>query len=412
MQFRKQTLDNGLVALGEVNPQAYTAAVGFFVRTGSRDEGPEESGLSHFLEHMIFKGSETRNADQVNQEFDRLGAMNNAYTSKESTVFWAVVLPEYLEPVTELLADILRPALREEDFQTEKEVILEEIRMYLDQPPFGADEECEELHFAGHPLANRVLGTMESIRAMTPQRMRDYFQRRYRADNIVAVVAGRVDFDAWCDQLQRLCGAWPGGSQPRPIVPPRRHPGFHVRHKPQATQQYVVQLAAAPGCESPQRWVAELAAVVLGDSVGSRLYWELVEPGRAEHAALHYVDYQGGGIFWTTMSCQPQAAQENLRRLADVYAQAIVEGVREDELHRAKTKTKARLVLAAERTHRRLFSVGGNWLSLERYFSLEEELQQIDAVDPEQVAQLLTQFRLDQPTSVTVGPLRPEELSP
>jgi len=405
LEFRKHELENGLVVLGEVNPQASTTAVGFFVRTGSRDEEPEESGLSHFLEHMVFKGSATRDADQVNQEFDRLGAMNNAYTSKESTVFWAVVLPEFLEPVTELLADILRPALREEDFQTEKEVILEEIRMYLDQPPFGADEECEELHFAGHPLANRVLGTVESIQAMTPQRMRAYFQRRYLAGNIVAVVAGQVDFAAWCEQLGRLCGSWPEGTAPRQVTPAARHPGRHVRHKPEATQQYVVQLAAAPGCESPRRWAAELAAVVLGDSVGSRLYWELVEPGRAEHAALHYVDYQGAGIFWTTMSCQPQAAQDNLQRLADLYQQATQEGVSEEELQRAKTKTKARLALAAERTHRRLFTVGGNWLALGEYLSLEEELRRVDAVTADQVAQVLRQSQLDQHTCVTVGPL-------
>ncbi len=404
MQFHKAQLSNGLTVLGEVNPRAYTTAVGFFVRTGSRDEEPGEWGLSHFLEHMVFKGSTRRNADQVNREFDAMGALNNAYTSKESTVFWAVVLPELVDRVTELLADILRPALRDEDFHTERQVILEEIRMYLDQPPFGADEECEELHFGGHPLAHRVLGTQQSIGSMTPEQMRSYFQRRYVAGNIVAVVAGRVDFDHWVKQLERWCGSWPSGEAPRSTPPAQRHFGFHVRCKPQATQQYVVQLAPAPGCEHPLRWAAELTSIILGDSVGSRLYWALVEPGLAEHCSLHYVDYQGEGVFWTTMSCAPEKVEQNLDILEQVYAQAMAQAVLEEELQRAKVKTKARLVLAAERPRQRLFAVGGNWLALRRYESLQDELQKVDEVSVQQVVQVLEQFRLDQNTCVTVGP--------
>src|SRR5271155_4315444 len=134
MPFHSHKLANGLQVIGESSPSARSAALGFFVRTGSRDETPEVSGVSHFLEHMVFKGTPHRTADQVNREFDRIGADYNAFTSEENTVFHAAVLPEYLPRAIDILADILRPSLRAEDFDTEKKVIIEEIGMYDDQP--------------------------------------------------------------------------------------------------------------------------------------------------------------------------------------------------------------------------------------------------------------------------------------
>src|SRR2546422_620620 len=134
MHFHHHTLANGLTLVGETSPSARSAALGFFVRTGARDETPEVSGVSHFLEHMVFKGTPRRSAFDVNRDFDRIGADYNAYTSEEPTVFHAAVLPEYLPQALDILADILRPSLRDEDFQTEKQVIIEEIGMYEDQP--------------------------------------------------------------------------------------------------------------------------------------------------------------------------------------------------------------------------------------------------------------------------------------
>ena len=161
MEFLKHILPNGLEIVAERNPKAYSTALGFFVRAGSRDETDEVAGVSHFLEHMMFKGTPTRTADDVNREFDEMGASYNAFTSEEHTVYYAAVLPEYQVQASELLADILRPSLRLEDFEMEKQVILEEIRMYEDQPPFGADEKCRALYFGEHPLARSVLGTVE-----------------------------------------------------------------------------------------------------------------------------------------------------------------------------------------------------------------------------------------------------------
>jgi predicted Zn-dependent peptidase len=140
VQFRKHTFDNGLELVAECNAEARSASVGFFVRTGARDETDDVAGVSHFLEHMVFKGTPKRTAEQVNLDFDAMGADYNAFTSEEQTVYYASILPEYVDRAVDLLADIMRPSLRQEDFDTEKKVIIEEIRMYLDQPPYGADD--------------------------------------------------------------------------------------------------------------------------------------------------------------------------------------------------------------------------------------------------------------------------------
>src|SRR6478735_5747882 len=138
MTFHQHTLPNGLTILGETNPAALSVAVGFFVKTGSRDETPEVSGVSHFLEHMVFKGTPRRTALDVNRDFDKIGADYNAFTSEENTVFYSAILPEYLPQAVDILADILRPSLRDDDFNMEKKVIIEEIGMYEDRPGWSA----------------------------------------------------------------------------------------------------------------------------------------------------------------------------------------------------------------------------------------------------------------------------------
>src|SRR5436309_620388 len=159
VRFHSQLLPNGLQIIGETSPSARSVALGFFVRTGSRDETAQVSGVTHFLEHMVFKGTPRRSADDVNRDFDRIGAHYNAYTSEENTVFYAAILPEYLPQAVDLLADILRPSLRVEDFDMEKNVIIEEIGMYEDQPMWSAYDHAKRVYFAEHPA---VLGAGRS----------------------------------------------------------------------------------------------------------------------------------------------------------------------------------------------------------------------------------------------------------
>src|SRR3954463_5769436 len=175
MQFHHTVLENGLRVIAEVNGRARSVAAGVFVKAGSRDEAPEEAGVSHFLEHMVFKGTPRRDALAVNRDFDRVGAKHNAQTSEEDTVYHVTCLPEYLPRAFDVLSDILRPSLREDDFETEKKVIIEEIKMYLDNPMSVAYEAAKAAHFGPPPLGQSILGSVKSISAMTADQMRSYF---------------------------------------------------------------------------------------------------------------------------------------------------------------------------------------------------------------------------------------------
>ncbi|MCH7727957.1 MAG: insulinase family protein, partial [Planctomycetes bacterium] len=166
-----------------------------------------------------------------------------------------------------------------------------------------------------------------------------------------------------------------------------------------------VELAAAPGSEQPQRYAADVLTTILGDSSGSRLYWDLVDTGEAEHAGLYYGDYQGAGVFWTSLSCDPDRAAANLQKVLDIYHEAEEKGFTPKELEQARSKTKSRLVLSGERPRSRLFNVGGNWLQRAEYRSVQDDIAAIDAVTLEEVNNVLRQYPLTTNTTVTVGPL-------
>lgn len=403
MEFRESVLANGLEVVAECNSQAHSTALGFFVKTGARDEQPESAGVSHFLEHMVFKGTARRTADDVNREFDEMGAHYNAFTSEEKTVYYAAVLPEYQFRALELLADIMRPALREQDFKTEKQVILEEIQMYLDQPPFGADDRCKAAHFAGHPLGHSVLGTPESVGRLPVAAMREYFERRYSPANIALVAAGRVDFDALVQMAQRHCGDWRKLEAPRHVQPAPLHAGFECMRKEGVTQQYALQIASGPSATDDDRFAAKLLATVLGDESGSRLFWTLIDPGLAEHASLGHYDYLGTGMYLTYLSCAPEQAAANLQRILDLYREAEARGVSEQELAQAKSKINSRVVLSSERPRGRLFNLGANWTNRREYRSVKDDLDAVDAVSVDQIAAVLAKYPLSQATTVTIG---------
>lgn len=410
MTFRHHVLPNGLEIVAEVRPQAYSCALAFFVRAGARDEAPEVSGVSHFLEHMVFKGSHRRSAEQVNRELDELSVGSNAFTSEEQTVYFATTLPEDQRSLVELLADMLRPALRPDDFETEKQVILEEIAKYDDQPPYGAHEKCLAAFFGEHPLGQSILGTTASIRALSRQQMLDYFEQRYSPGNIVLAAAGRVDFEGLVEEAAEYCGQWTGRAALRHHPPVQPRTGFQVLHKPQAVQEYVVQLAPGPSARDDDRYPARLLAAIVGDDVGSRMFWELVDTGRAETATLGTQEFEDAGAFCTWMACLPELAADNLQRIRQIVEQVQSEGVTEEELTRAKNKVCAHLVLHAERSANRLFAVGSSWLIRRDYRTVREAVQRYQAVTLKDLQRVLTRFDLTQGATVAVGPL--ETLAP
>ena len=404
MQFREQSLTNGLQIVAECNLDAHSIAVAFCVNTGSRDEEHPVSGVSHFLEHMVFKGTDTLSVNDVNQRFDQMGAEYNAWTGKEHTSYYAVALPEYQNDVVKLWCELMRPALREDDFDTEKQVILEEIRMYDDQPPFAADEVCEEDYYGDHPLANRVLGTEESVTGMRVEAMREYFQSHYSPQNIVLAAAGQIDFTALVESADRFCGAWRTEAVTRVSRSVQSECHRRVIQRSASSQQYVIQLSKGPNSQDRRRYATHLLVSLLGDSSGSRLYWELLHPGLAEQISTHYYEYDDAGLIMTWMCCDPDSVEKNLRAIRLVYEKAHANGFDGAELARAKTKLNSRLVLSGERPQNRMLSVGLGWIRDGRYRSICDEMEAFNAVTLEDIHGVLSDYSLLQYSSTTVGP--------
>ncbi|WP_339742215.1 pitrilysin family protein [uncultured Rubinisphaera sp.] len=398
------TLPNGLSIVGEINPNVQSVAFGFFVRVGSRDETDEVSGVSHFLEHMVFKGTENYTPMDVNRIFDEVGAKYNASTSEEVTLFYAAVLPEYLAQTFELVSSILYPSLRTDDFDMEKNVILEEIGMYDDMPAFSAYEKLMQTHFDGHPLSRSILGTVESITALTADQMRDYHKSNYLSGNITLAIAGNIDWPTVMELAEKHCAHWPSGMTDRPTQEAVPAGGLAVMTKGSSIQEHVAQMTPAPTSQSDLRFAADILSVIVGDDANSRLYWELIEPGHAEAAELSYNEYDGSGAYMTFLTCHPDDVEKNMAVMARIFEEVNKNGVTSEEIEQAKNKVASRIVLRSERPMGRLSSLGSNWVYRKEYRSVEDDLNTLQSLTLDDIDALLKAYPLGHTTTVAIGP--------
>ncbi|HEU4740336.1 MAG TPA: pitrilysin family protein [Meiothermus sp.] len=389
LDFKEAKLPNGLTVIAEVNPEAKSLALGYFVKTGSRDETPAESGISHFLEHMVFKGTPRRDALEVNLEFDRMGAQYNAFTSEENTVYYGAVLPEFGGRLLDLLTDLMRPALRQEDFDTEKNVILEEIALYADRPNVMLFDWARPKFFRGHPLGNSVLGTTESITAMTREQMVDYHARRYAPANLVLAMAGKVDWEAMLEQAARLTADWQPYSAGREYPPFEALPGDVREPYAKATQTYLALLAPGLSAQDERRYAAAVLASILGEEGNSRLYWALTHRGLVESASAGHDDSDQAGLFYVYAQTDPQ----NEAAVVDILREELnlleAHGVSQEEVRRAKNKLATGIVFAGETPMNRLFNLGMSYQYNGVYEPLSEIAHKVEAVTPAEVNALL-----------------------
>lgn len=405
MEFRQHQLENGLQVIAEVNPQAYSTAIGFFVTAGSRDETPDIGGVSHFLEHMAFKGTPNRSAEDVNRELDEMGSHSNARTGEERTIYHSTVLPEFQDRAVRLLADILRPSLRTDDFEMEKKVICEEIMMYDDQPPFGGHELIMKSYFGDHPLGQSILGTVESVTALTPERMRAYFDQRYSPGNITLVLAGQVDFDSLIRTVEDACGHWKAVDAPRHCTPVHPKLEFNCVHKESAAQEYLLQLCNGPDNQDPDRFATRILCSIFGDDSGSRLFWEFVDTGLAEYAVMGAYEYEQAGILMTFFCGVPELAESNYERLVGLQNKLHNDGVTESELELAKAKIASGIVLASERPENRMFAVGSNWLARGQYLTTREVAECYQRITLDDVNRVARKYPMAPANTLAIGPL-------
>lgn len=405
MTFQKTEFSNGLTLLGELNPDARSMAAGYFVRTGARDETLEVNGVSHFLEHMLFKGTETRSPHDINREFDELGAQYNAFTSEENTVYYGAVLPEHQEPVIDLLTDMMRPALRQDDFDMEKNVILEEIAMYQDRPQFSVFDQARRTFYPRHPLGFSILGSTASIRDLPRDRMQEYWAHRYASNNLFLALTGNYDWDCATQQVEQLTRDWQPAETPRDTSEPAGTSAVRVIPCDRFQQAHLVFVIPGVSAQSEQLYAAEVAAEAIGAAEGSRLYWKLIEPGRAETVRMYHSEEDGAGQFFIYGSAAPDRAQEIVDAVREVLAEATRNGLTAAEVDRARRKIASSLVLQAETPFGRLLHVGFDWQYRRKLRPISEVVDCVLAVTPADVEALFARRPFDQGALVGLGPI-------
>jgi predicted Zn-dependent peptidase len=403
--YKEARLSNGMMLVGEVDQSTHTAAAGFFVRTGARDEPAAIMGVSHFLEHMMFKGSAKRSALDVNNDFDQIGASHNAFTSGEMTAFHAHVLPEYLSAAIEILSDILRPALRNEDFEEERGVILEEIAMYEDNPFMGLYEQMMEAYYKEHPLAHKVLGTKKTVGELPLANMTEYFHNRYAADNLILAVAGQLDFEKITNQVEKLCGNWPRGK------PGREKPAFTATPKEftkvmsKTNRAYLGMMMPAPALGDMRRYASSLISQIIGDREGSKFYWSVVETGLAEEASCSFEGRDGLGEYLVFAACEMKNVAEVEKRLRDEMS-SLGENLKQEELDRARARIATGIALASERPSGRMHRLGSQWAYGLPPIPIEQEMDRIEKLTLKDLRDCLKEFPLN---PIVVGRLLPSK---
>ncbi|MDZ7800494.1 MAG: pitrilysin family protein [Trueperaceae bacterium] len=405
VQREVRTLPGGVTLLMEVDPAAPSAAAAWLAPVGSRDEPDQRAGASHLLEHMAFKGPAELNAGELDRRLDALGADVNAFTGEDRTAYHGTVLPEHLGALNEALAAMLRPALRPEDLEVERAVVLEEIAMTHDQPDDRALETAAARYFAGHPLGRPVLGTRASVAGLTRDALDAWRARHYAPARLVVALAGRFDPDAEADRVARLAEALAAdGSTPEPRVAPTPHAGRSQEGDPSVTRAYGAMLAPGVAADEEARIAAALLARVLGEPGHGALHWALVDPGLAEQAGLDHEPGAGFGTWTGWYAAAPDRAAEARARFEATLLEAQDAPLDPAAWHRARRTLATDIALRAESSLGRALALADAWLDRRALHDPRALLARVHATEPEEGEALLARRPFDAMHLHVLGP--------
>lgn len=392
--FAEHRLPNGLRVICETLPNVRSVAVGFLVRTGSRHESATVHGVSHFLEHMCFKGTPTRSSHEINVRFDELGSMYNAFTGKEHTVYYGWLPAERLEPQLELLADMMRPALPAADYETERKVILEEIAMNDDSFDRHVSNFLHRIVFQDHPLAHEILGEKETIAGLPREAMVAYHRSHYSAGNTVLLASGAIQPEALFAAAGRYCGGW-NGSAPtasRAAVPPARLPtGVHRLQLDRFKQQSIVVAFPSVGYGTADDEVLAALSALFGGH-NSRCFWNIVQQGICSHAGVVWLSYADCGLLAFYADGEPERCEAMLQALRGEIERMVSEGFSSEEVERVKNQRRTQLALEGESPRTRLMQLVDDLEEEDRPRSMATRLAEVEAVTPTRIADYLRRY--------------------
>ncbi len=386
MHYDLTTLPNGLRIISQDMPSLRSLSIGAWVDTGSRDETPIEAGASHFLEHLLFKGSEDWSARRISEAFDSIGARHNAFTSKEYTCYWARLRDADLPLGVEILGEMIQlPAFRQEEIDNERGVVLEEINMNEDDPTDVAHEQFITALWDGHPLAPPILGTRDSITTMTRSTIQGYWARRYSPESTVIAAAGRIDHDHLVDIVASSFADWEGGGVGRTTSTPDPSARVAVRHR-DTEQAHLILGGPSLTRDDDRRYALIIADHVLGGGMSSRLFREIRETRGLAYAVhafrLPFTDAGANAVYVGTT---PSQTNEVLKLVRGEMDKMMASGVTDEELTRAKGHVQGALAISLEDADGRMNRLGRNEITGTEHLSVDEIVERVDAVSPADV---------------------------
>ena len=410
--YRKTVLPNGVRVVTESLPWVRSVAVGIWVETGSRVEPVERGGISHLIEHLVFKGTETRSAEDIARSIDSVGGHMDAFTAKEHTCFYVNVLDQHLEMAADLLSDVLlRPRFDPVDIEREKSVVFQEMKMVDDTPDDLVHDLFAEKAWPGHPLGRPILGRREVIEGLGRETILEHFHGEYAPARVTVAVAGHAEHDQVVDAFAARFDRFLRSTTPHAVEAPTLTPGVHLVSKPLEQVQVVLGF---PGISdtSPQRYALYLLNDIMGGSMSSRIFQEV-----RERQALVYAVHSGAQQFHDSGVLYLYAGTEtgNFGKVLKAFLREIralrKDGVTAEELARAKDHLKGNLMLSLESSSSRMNRLAKQELRFGAFHSVDEMLAQIDGVRSEEIDALIQRL-LDeeQLCLVTLGPVTRRDL--
>ncbi len=406
--IRKAVLANGLTVLTERMPAVRSVAMGAWIGVGSRDEEAWQAGISHFLEHMLFKGTERRSAEAIAQEIEAVGGKLDAFTSREHTCYYAKVLGGHLSLAVDLLADLLlHPRLDIADLEKERGVILQEIRMVEDTPDDEVHDLFAEAIWGEHPLGRSILGRPQTLGALTREALRAYLAGHYRPHRTILAAAGDLNHDRLVELVQAHLGGWDGPAAPAASpAPPVARPATVTKDRDVSQVHLCLGVEGLPYAHR-DRYALNLVNTVLGGGMSSRLFQEVREKRGLVYSIYSYLaSYRDAGLLVIYAGCGEAALEEVIGCIREECARLAERPAEAEEFRRAKEQLKGSLLLGLESTSSRMTRLAKMEMYFGRTFSLDTIIRGIEEVTPERfqrVAQAC--FAGERFTMTTIGPL-------
>ena len=409
---RTTSLPEGLTVVTERMPDVRSVSVGFWVGTGSVDEAPAQAGASHFLEHLLFKGTDARSARSIAEAVDRVGGDMNAFTTKEYTTFYVRLLAEDYAMGADLLSDLIwSPAFRSDEVESERQVILEEILMHADEPSDLVHDVLAHALFPDHPLGREVLGDESTITSMSRDEIASFHAEHYRPANVVVAAAGRVEHDELVDRLLRNLGGRSGGAIPARSGPPHKPVPVQVTHR-QTEQAHLAVAVPAPDRDDEERHPMAIVEHILGGGMSSRLFQSIREErGLAYSVYAYRLGFHGAGALAVYAGTSPANARKVRDLILEEIERAARDGITQAELDNARSHIRGSMALGLEDSGARMSRIGHSQLVHGRVLTLEEVEARLAALTTDHVNHVARRWLGRQPTVACVGPFSDGDLA-